>query len=191
MRPSVLFPLFTTLTALRGVGPRMIAYYKRLCGENVADLLWHLPSGLIDRSYTPKLSEAEPDRIATLTVTIEEHEPPRKPSLPYRIIACDKTEQITLTFFKVHNDYLTKQYPIGEKVIVSGKIEKYRHKLSTLEYAGWAWRSSQECQRLCLCRKAEAAAAHQNDAVRQLQPMQDWQNPHLLETKHGFPPPKV
>ena len=67
MRPSILFPLFATVQTLKGVGPRMAPLYKKLCGEHVVDLLWHLPSGVIDRSYRPKLIEAEAGRIATVT----------------------------------------------------------------------------------------------------------------------------
>ena len=35
-------------------------------GGRVVDLCWHLPSGLIDRSYRPTLATAQLDRIAEL-----------------------------------------------------------------------------------------------------------------------------
>lgn len=126
MRPPILYPLFANLTSLKGVGPRMIGLYKKLCGEMVIDLLWHLPSGVVDRAYAPKLKHAEKDRIATLTLNVLEHEPPPRPGRPYRILAEDDTDQIVLTYFNVKGDYLSHQYPIGEKVIVSGLIERYR-----------------------------------------------------------------
>ncbi len=82
MRPGILFPLFASITTLKGIGPRMAPLYKKLCGEHVADLLWHLPSGVIDRRYAPKLKFADKERVATLTLRITEHAPPRKKGLP-------------------------------------------------------------------------------------------------------------
>ncbi|MDR3425284.1 MAG: ATP-dependent DNA helicase RecG [Alphaproteobacteria bacterium] len=126
MRPPVLYPLFASLTSLRGIGARMGAFYKKLCGVCVVDLLWHLPSGVIDRSYAPQLKYADRDRVATVTVKITEHNPPSRPSLPYRIVGEDETDQIVLTYFNVKNDYLTKIYPTDRYVTVSGLLERYR-----------------------------------------------------------------
>src|SRR5258708_6857129 len=99
MRPSLLFPLFANLTTLHGIGPRLAPLYKRLCGEYVADLLWHVPSGVVDRSYRPTLKTAERERIVTLVVTVLEHIPPRTPRLPYRITTSDGTDELTITYF--------------------------------------------------------------------------------------------
>ena len=126
MRPEILFPLFTAITSLKGVGPRMGALYQRLCGPHIIDLLWHLPSGVIDRRYSPKLKYADKDRVVTLTLRIAEHVPPRKPSLPYRIIGYDNTAQVTITYFNVKGDYLGNLYPTDRPVIVSGLLERYQ-----------------------------------------------------------------
>ncbi|MDD3370365.1 MAG: ATP-dependent DNA helicase RecG, partial [Alphaproteobacteria bacterium] len=126
MRPPVLYPLFASLTALKGVGPRMGALYKKLCGEFVVDLLWHLPNGIVDRTYMPQLRTAEPNRTATLRLRIVEHEPPSRRGLPYRIVAEDETDQITLTYFNAKGDYLTRTYAPGSEMLVSGQLEQYR-----------------------------------------------------------------
>ena len=60
MRPDILFPLFAPVTSLDGIGPRIGSAIERLAGPHVVDLLWHLPNGLIDRRYAPKIGEAEP-----------------------------------------------------------------------------------------------------------------------------------
>jgi ATP-dependent DNA helicase RecG len=111
---------------MKGIGPRMAALYKKLCGEYVVDLLWHLPSGVIDRSYSPQLKFADKDRVATLTLKIIDHHIPAKSSLPYRITAADDTDQIVLTYFNVKGDYLSNLYPLNQKVVVSGVLERYR-----------------------------------------------------------------
>ena len=71
MRPEVLFPLFAPVTALPGIGPRLAKLFESLAGPHVVDLCWHLPSGLIDRRYSPKLNAVEPGRIANLIVVEE------------------------------------------------------------------------------------------------------------------------
>ena len=127
MRPSVLYPLFASITSLKGIGPRIAALYKKLCGEYVVDLLWHLPTGVIDRGYAPRLSEAESARIATITVKVIEHQSPARRHLPYRVVASDGSQEIMLTYFNAKSDYLLALYPVGSEVIVSGLIERYRN----------------------------------------------------------------
>ena len=56
MRPEVLNPLFRPVGVLKGVGPRFAKLIEKLAGPLVVDLLWHLPTGLIDRSFTPKIA---------------------------------------------------------------------------------------------------------------------------------------
>ncbi len=126
MRPPLLYPLFVSLTSLRGIGARMGALYKKLCGEYIVDLLWHLPTGVIDRSYSPQLKYADRDRVATLTLKITEHNPPAQRHLPYRIVGEDETDQIVLTYFNIKGDYLTNLYPTDKRVTVSGLLERYR-----------------------------------------------------------------
>ena len=125
MRPSILYPLFAPVTSLGGVGGQTAKALARLDLHRVIDLLWHLPSGLIDRRYRPPLADAEPGRIATLRVRVLEHAPPRRPRQPYRIVCTDETGQIVLVFFKARADYLGHALPAGEERLISGRIEAY------------------------------------------------------------------
>ncbi|MDE1901560.1 MAG: ATP-dependent DNA helicase RecG [Alphaproteobacteria bacterium] len=126
MRPPVLYPLFAPITALKGIGARTGALYKKLCGEHVVDLLWHLPAGVIDRSYKSQLKYADRDRVATVTVKVVEHNPPPKPHMPYKIVGTDGTDQIVITYFNVKGDYLSSLYPADKNVTISGLLERYR-----------------------------------------------------------------
>lgn len=125
MRPDILFPLFAPVTSLPGVGPRTAKLFESLAGAQVADLCWHLPSGLIDRRYAPKLAEAEADRIATLTLRIGPHAAPHNPRQPYRIVCHDDTGEIVLVFFHAKPDYLNRILPEGELRVVSGQVERF------------------------------------------------------------------
>ena len=126
MRPSILFPLFTETRTLAGVGPKLEKLIARVAGPRVVDLLFDLPTGIVDRSYRPKLARAEEGRIATVTVNVLGHAPSRVPSRPYRVRCSDDTGMIELVFFRGDATYLNRVLPVGTKRIVSGRIEYYR-----------------------------------------------------------------
>ena len=68
MRPSLLDPLFAALTTLPGVGPKLEKLYRKLFGREdaparVIDLLFHLPTGTIDRRARPKLRDVVPGSV--------------------------------------------------------------------------------------------------------------------------------
>ncbi len=131
MRPPVLNPLFASLTSLPGVGPKLERLYARLLDREaprVIDLLFHLPSGTIDRRARPKLNEVQDGQLVTVAVTVEEHRPapPRRPRAPYRIVTSDGTgPTLTLTFFNARPDYLEKLLPPGKTRYVSGTAQFY------------------------------------------------------------------
>jgi ATP-dependent DNA helicase RecG len=133
MRPPVLNPLFAPLSALPGVGPKLEKVFGRLLarGEGepprLIDLLFHLPSGFVDRRNQPKLSEVTPDTVVTVAVTIERHRPPppNRPRAPYNIEASDETNTLTITYFNARQDYLQKLLPEGELRYLSGVATFY------------------------------------------------------------------
>ncbi|MDC0032954.1 ATP-dependent DNA helicase RecG [Alphaproteobacteria bacterium] len=129
MRPEILFPLFTSVDSLTGIGPRMAQAIDKMAGPSIVDLLWHLPTGLIDRRYAPKIIDAIPGAIATITIHVDAHHPPRVPRLPYKVLCSDETSELDLVFFHARRDYLEKILPIGQERIVSGKIEEFQGRL--------------------------------------------------------------
>jgi ATP-dependent DNA helicase RecG len=132
MRPSLLDPLFASAKSLPGVGPKMEKLYARLLGRDnaparVIDLLFHLPTGTVDRRARPKLADVVPGSVVTVAVTVDRHRPspPNRPRAPYQIYTSDDTADLILTFFHARRDYLEKLLPVGERRIVSGATELY------------------------------------------------------------------
>jgi ATP-dependent DNA helicase RecG len=132
MRPAVLNPLFASLTSLAGVGPKQEKLFQHLLGRGeaparVIDLLFHLPSGTIDRRARPKLRDVAFGQVVTVAVKIDRHRPPpaNRPRAPYLIYASDDTGDIVLTFFKSHKDYLDRLLPVGQLRYVSGTAAIY------------------------------------------------------------------
>ncbi len=129
MRPSVLFPLFAEVGSLPGVGARLGELMTKVAGPCLIDLLWHLPSGLIDRSFAPPIAAAPADRVATITVRVDAHEPQTRPRRPYRVRCSDKTGSMDLVFFHAKEPYLSKALPVGTRRVVSGRVSRFRDRI--------------------------------------------------------------
>jgi ATP-dependent DNA helicase RecG len=135
MRPPRLAPLFATVRVLKGVGPRIEGLLNKLVAPRLAgaharaiDLLWHLPVDLIDRAIMPSIAEAEVGALATLEVTVAEHRPGggrRGARAPYKVLVEDSTGALELVYFNADPTYLKRLLPVGEKRLISGKIEAY------------------------------------------------------------------
>ena len=124
-RPEILFPIFSTVKQLTGIGPRLTKIIESFIGSNIVNLFWHLPTNIIDRRRMPKICDTEEGSIVTLIVTIKQHITPRVRRLPHKVICFDETNEITLIFFNNKADYLLKLLPIGETRVISGKIDNY------------------------------------------------------------------
>jgi ATP-dependent DNA helicase RecG len=128
MRPALLNEYFADIERLPGIGKRNKIAIERLAGTRLRDLLVHLPSGLIDRRYRPTIAAALPGGIATLEITVVEHQPAPNRRMPYRVVCSDETGELTLVFFNARPDWLRKQLPEGERRLISGKLEHYQDK---------------------------------------------------------------
>ncbi len=124
-RPEALFPLFAALETLDGVGPKSAEAFAGLAVERPKDLLFLLPHSGIDRTRRASLREVAPPVTATVAVTISAHWPPKQKGRPYRILVQDEALEFQLVYFHARGDYLTKLLPIGEKRLVSGKVEAF------------------------------------------------------------------
>ena len=130
MRDEILNPLFCDISTIKGIGSKTLKLMNNLLSSSkIADLLFHFPSNIVDRSYCPKLCDAQPGKICTLKVKVIEHIAPKNKHQPYRVSVSDGTENLTLTFFKVYADSIAKNLPIGATRYISGKLEKFNNTL--------------------------------------------------------------
>ncbi|MCB1457141.1 MAG: ATP-dependent DNA helicase RecG [Nitratireductor sp.] len=132
MRPEILNPLFAPVSSLEGVGPKLEKSLTRLLegyedGQpaRIGRLLFHLPSGVIDRRRQPGIAHSPEGVIVTLKVRIDRHQPPPRGNrrVPYRVFVHDDTGEMALVFFKAHGEWLNKSLPVGEIRHVSGRME--------------------------------------------------------------------
>src|SRR5262245_11912671 len=130
MRPAMLNPLFAGVTTLPGVGPKLAKHYARLLGREdprIIDLLFHLPSDVIDRRARPKLRDVPFDSVVTVAVTVDRHRapPPNRAGAPHPLYTSDETGDLILVYFNARKDYLQKLFPVGERRYVSGTVALY------------------------------------------------------------------
>ncbi len=124
MRPEILFPLFSPVSTLKGVGPKVAPLVEKLAGPLVRDVLFLGPQSLIHRTPTTVDSVID-GQVHTLIVDIEQHAKPPRMDVPYKIRAFDGTAFLTLIWFKGHGDHLLRAHPVGSRRVVSGKVERW------------------------------------------------------------------
>ncbi|MFN3364507.1 MAG: OB-fold nucleic acid binding domain-containing protein, partial [Allorhizobium sp.] len=131
MRPAILDPLFSPISSLPGVGPKVADLIARVTGREdaddcrVVDLLFHPPASIVDRRNRPGIALAPQGAIVTIEGRVDRHQPPPpgKTNMPYRVFLHDETGELALTFFRAKGNWLEKTLPVDETVMVSGKVD--------------------------------------------------------------------
>lgn len=138
MRPSSLNALFASAQSLPGIGPRLIVLLKKalslppgITEPRVLDVLWHLPTGVIDRRAEPDIKTAQPGAIVTLKVRVLKHRAPPRGNrrAPYKVSCEDETGRIDIVFFHAERAFVERQLPQGEIRYISGRVERYNDML--------------------------------------------------------------
>ena len=124
-RPEVLWPLFGAIDTLDGVGPKTAKAFAGLKVVHPRDLLFTLPTGGIDRALRASVLDVTPPAFATVEVTVRRIVPAARKGGPSRVFVEDARTGWTLVFFHVRGDWLEKQFPIGARRAVSGKLELF------------------------------------------------------------------
>jgi ATP-dependent DNA helicase RecG len=125
MRPEILNPLFTEVEALKGVGPQVAKLLKRLDLTRVIDLLYHLPTGAIERIRAPAASAELLGRNVILDLKPFDTRENRSGRGPMRVYAADGDgNTISLTYFN-NPGWAKRTLPLGQVRTVSGKLEQY------------------------------------------------------------------
>ncbi len=125
MRPDILNPLFAEVEAMPGVGPKGAKLLAKLAISRAVDLLYHLPTGSIERVRVPSLESSLIGRTVIVDLTPLDLREPHSGRGPTRIFAADTAgNTIALIYFN-NPGWAKKQLPLGETRTVSGKLETY------------------------------------------------------------------
>ena len=122
-RPPILFPLFAGLDTLPGVGEKTARLFAQMAVERPRDLLFTLPHSVIDRRPVDSIRDARSGTVVTVEVEIGPHSPARRKGGPSRVTVHDSETSFQLVFFHAKGDWLQKQFPVGARRLISGKLE--------------------------------------------------------------------
>ena len=122
-RPSFLYPLFSEITLIPGIGPKTFKLLENKIGKNVIDLLFHLPHTVINRLNNLDLKHCPTNSIITKKILITKHISNFYNSKrPFKLLGSCENIEIEIIFFNYKGQYIEKNFPVNSTVIVSGKI---------------------------------------------------------------------
>ncbi len=122
-RPSFLYPLFSEITLIPGIGPKTFKLLENKIGKNVIDLLFHLPHTVINRLNNLDLKHCPKNSIITKKILITKHISNFYNSKrPFKLLGSCENIEIEIIFFNYKGQYIEKNFPVNSTVIVSGKI---------------------------------------------------------------------
>ena len=125
MRPSELFHLFGDLNNLSGIGPKTVINLKNLSIEKPRDFLFNLPFSVLDRLPVSSIRGVPASKIVTVEVLVKAHKIGRSRASAHRVTVQDTEVSFQLVFFNARKEYLESLLPVGERRIISGKLEFY------------------------------------------------------------------
>ena len=136
-RPTALFGLFASTTDLPGIGARLATILNKRIGQTVLDILRHKPVDIINRNLTDNIQSCENGTIVTVIAEIKSANiPPERAGRPAKFIVQSDDHLIELIFFRAKPDYLQRILPVGERRLLSGRLDRYdgRLQISHPEY---------------------------------------------------------
>lgn len=117
-----LSPLLAPFSSLEGIGPKLSELlYRAVNGKRVIDLLFHLPTGIIDRRYRPLLKDVIAGNIATLKLNVSHIEKPKRSKQPWHIYATDNTGNADIVLF---SQWQARKISPQSTIFISGIAER-------------------------------------------------------------------
>ncbi len=119
----------TSIQYMKGVGPKRVVLFERLGIRTVRDLLYYIPRRYEDRSNFSSISKLRVGTQQTvmgkvLTSGVQK----LKSNLSILRVAIDDGTGIIIAAW-FNQPFLEKQFKVGTKVVVSGKVQLYGRKL--------------------------------------------------------------
>lgn len=110
----------------RGVSKDSRALIEKIAGGvSVRDLLFLAPTGAVDRRNRVAIADSADGMIATIEAEVDVHLPSHNAKSPYRIRLRDETGFLTVAYFRPQIEVMKRMWPVGQRRIVSGKVETY------------------------------------------------------------------
>ncbi|QJC27929.1 ATP-dependent DNA helicase RecG [Anaplasma platys] len=121
--------IFSSIYEMNGVDNEKGALLEKLCGgPRLIDLILFAPSSYLDRRNTQLTRESACGSTVTFVALVKKHIPPpihkrRGKSVPYKVLLGTEIGDIWLIFFNYSRPYLENVLLLGNKCVVSGKLD--------------------------------------------------------------------
>ena len=135
MRSDKINPLFSSISTLTGIGPKLDKLFNRLVGTKLIHFLWHLPYNVIKRKKYENINDAQINTLITCKVKILKHSPSKFKRQPYKVHCICKKTPIDIIFFNARHPVIRSSLPINEQRIISGKLEYFKNNFQILHPA--------------------------------------------------------
>nr|WP_276717354.1 ATP-dependent DNA helicase RecG [Caloranaerobacter azorensis] len=117
--------LNTPIQFIKGVGPKRAKLLRKINIETVKDLLYYFPRAYDDRRKTDKIINVRNGEKANLKVIVVGSPSIVKPKKSLSIVKVPVRDETGLAFLIWFNqEYIKKQFKIGEVLKVSGKVKR-------------------------------------------------------------------
>jgi ATP-dependent DNA helicase RecG len=124
MKSGFIRYLSQDISKLMDVGDGRAKLFTKLGVRKFKDLLFHLPSGYIDRSYSPNIYEIKNEDLVTLEVEIFEVNIKNnfRYKSPSKVLCKNASGFIELVYFNKIPPYIKQNFIVGNNIIISGKV---------------------------------------------------------------------
>ncbi len=127
MRPEKLKYILSSISSLKGVGPKLEQIINKLGIYKNIHFVWNIPNNILERKFYENIHDAEINSLVTLNLKIIKHEPSRFKRQPYKIKCTCGDTNIDLVYFNARHPMLRQMLPTNENRLVSGKLEYFRN----------------------------------------------------------------
>ena len=86
MRPEKLNYLLSSISSLKGVGPKLEQIINKLGIYKNIHFVWNIPNNILERKFYENIHDAEINSLVTLNLKIIKHEPSRFKRQPLSLI---------------------------------------------------------------------------------------------------------
>ena len=124
-----------SLQYIKGVGPKRAMLLEKLGLKTIEDCLYFLPFRYEDRTQVRKIAELVPgERVTFLGEIVDTGTTRAGPRRKiFEALVKDETGTIRARWFQFHEQYMTAKFPVGSRVVFSGKPEYSRYQGGGLE----------------------------------------------------------
>ena len=127
MRPQELTPIFSNISSISGIGPKLEILFNKLVGNKIVDLLWHLPNNIIKREKILNLDKTYIGSIIIIKIKTLNHIVPKFKRQPFRVNCISNGIPIDIVFFNARHPYVKMNLPINNEKIICGKLEYFKN----------------------------------------------------------------